>query len=337
VLLSALLFLAPGVCDTGAKLYAEGSWTAAQPPLWQCVEAGAGNADRAWELAQTYRQLRNHAEGLRHAYSALERQPRSVDLLYVMAFLEFRSGKHKESIDLLGRAFQLNNFDWRVHHLFALNYVVLDIRDGARHELEVALKLRPRDAELHYHLARLEYIENRFTESIAAGERALEISPGDARVYDNMGLCWEALGDGVRAELNFRKAIEANRNRGTEDVWPLLNYAAFLTKGPHPEASLPVLADATRLFPNSAKAHYYQGRTWRRLGETEKAIASLKRAAELDPADPDVQYVLGTLLLRSGDRAEGQLAMDRFKKLRPQKRNLLEGPIRFSEQDRHTQ
>jgi tetratricopeptide (TPR) repeat protein len=330
VLLSVLLFLASHLCNTSARLYKEGSWTAAQSALWQCVEAGAANPARAWELTQTYRQLGNHTEGLARAYSALERQPRSVDLLYVTAFLEFRSGKHKDSIDLLGRAFQLNNFDWRVHHLFALNYVVLDIREGARHELEIALKLKPHDGELHYHLARLEYIENRFHESIAASERALVLSPGDARVYDNLGLCWDALGEAARAESNFRKAIEMNRLLGTHDVWPLLNYAAFLTKSSQPELSLPLLDQALRLFPNSSKAYYYQGRAWRRLGEMDRAIASLKRASELDPFDVDVQYALGTLLLRRGDRREGQAAMERFKKLREkfrQKRNPLEEPI----------
>jgi len=316
VLLSALLFLTSDFCDAGARLYAERNWIAAQSPLWQCVEAGAANRDRAWELTQTYRQLRNHAEGLARAYSAIERQPRSVDLLYVAAFLEFRSGKHKDSINLLGRAFKLNNFDWRVHHLFALNYVVLDIREGARHELEIALKLQPDAAELHYHLARLEFIENRFHESIAASERALKLSPDDARVYDNLGLCWEALGDAARAEVNFQKAIEINRKHGAEDVWPLLNYAAFLTKSSQPEASLQVLDEALRLFPNSAKAYYHQGRAWRRLGEVDNAIASLKRASELDPSDADVQYVLGALLLRRGDHAESRAAMERFKKLR---------------------
>ena len=95
-----------------------------------------------------------------------------------------------------------------------------------------------------------------------------------------------------------------------------------------------MLDEATGLFPNSSKAYYYQARAWRRLGEIDKAIASLERAGELDSTDADVQYVLGTLLLRKGDRTRGQAAMEQFKKFREksqQKRNLLEGPVTSAE------
>src|SRR6266545_3262629 len=194
-----LVFMMSGLCwaqdpcRAGGDLFAQRRYEAAQAPLWQCIEQGAPSKQAAHELTLTYRDLKNYRDGWARAEAALARPPKSADVLYVAGFLKFRMGENKESIRLLGEAFRLDPYDWRVHQVFALNYIVLDIRPGAAAELEAAIRLNPGNAELYYQLARLEYTAMRIPESISASEKALKLFPEYAEVHSNLGLCYEAL------------------------------------------------------------------------------------------------------------------------------------------------
>src|SRR5262245_17294288 len=173
----------PEPCETGSRLFSARRYAEAQAPLWDCVIAGSRSKDSAHQLALTYRELKNYDRGWARAAGALARQPASVDLLYVAGFIKFRMGEHQESIRLLGQAFHLDNYDWRVHQAFAFNYIVMDIRPGALAELETAIKLNPRNAELYYELARLQYVQMQVAESIASSEKALALFSDYAEVY----------------------------------------------------------------------------------------------------------------------------------------------------------
>src|SRR5204863_5092551 len=121
------------------------------------------------------------------------------------------------SIRLLGEAYRLNPSDWRVHQLFAMNYVVLDIKDGARAEFQAAIELNPRNAELHYQLARFYHSDGRITESIEESNRALALFPDYPEAYENLGLCFAALAENKRAVENFERAIAQAEKLGQKN------------------------------------------------------------------------------------------------------------------------
>jgi tetratricopeptide (TPR) repeat protein len=159
-------------CRTGNTFFELKAYAAAQEPLWACVAAG-NDKEAAHRLALTYRELKNHEEGLRR----VTRVPDSLDRQYLQAFLLFRTGRHSDSLRVLESAYGRYQADWRIHHLFALNYIVLDIREGAEASLENAMRLNPGNAELFYQIARFYYNDNRPRESIAAAERAVALFP----------------------------------------------------------------------------------------------------------------------------------------------------------------
>ena len=179
-----------GPCQRGRDLLASKSYPEAQEALWKCVLEGAPGREPAHLLTQTYRELRNYEEGLQRVTAVLSGRSASVDLLYLAAFLQFRLRHHQASIELLGRAFPLDNYDWRVHHLFALNYIVLHIQAGALEEMQRAIALNPANPELHYQLARIQYTEGRHQESITASHKALALFPEYPEVYSNLALCY---------------------------------------------------------------------------------------------------------------------------------------------------
>jgi tetratricopeptide (TPR) repeat protein len=304
-----------GPCDLGKLSIQQRDYAAAQGHLWRCVEKGSADRDHAYQLALTYRERKNYEEGIRQTGTLLARKPDWPDMLYLFGFLQFRMGQHQASLETLTKAYKLDQEDWRVHHAFGLNYVVLDVKPGAEVSLENAVRLNPANPELHYHLARFYYSDNRPEQSIAAARRALELSPEYAEAFNNLGLCYEALRDEAAARENFARAIEVNRKHGRRDEWPFLNLASLLLNQGHAQESLPVLNEALGLNPDSSKGHYLLGRAHRALGDIGQARAEFEHALRLDDFDPAVHYQLGMLLGRLGEREASRRHLQRFEEL----------------------
>ena len=312
LLLLAFLQSSGGACDSGKTLFEAKAYAAAQEPLWTCVGTGTADKDAAHRLALTLRELKNYADG----FARVRAVPDSLDKQYLEAFLYFRTGNTADSLRVLEKAYQRDKADWRIHHLFALNYVVLNIKDGAEASLRNAIRLRPDNAELYYQLARLYYTDNRPRESILASGQALAIFAEYPEVYNNMGLCHEALAENAIAAEKYLRAIELNRKLDRKDEWPLLNYAAFLIKLGEANGSLPFLHEALKIREQSAKAHYLLGRALAKVGRPAEAKAALKQAIELDGKEPSAYFELGMLLQREGDRSGARANLGRFEALR---------------------
>lgn len=315
-----------GACRLGHELFAKRQFAEAQELLWQCVAAGAPTRDAAYELALTYRDLKNYASGWARAKPALGEHPNSVDLLYIAGFLKFRMGENDASLGLLDRAFRLDSLDWRVHQAFALNYVVLKIMPGVIAELQRAIELNSNNPELYYQLARAYYSDQmRVAESIAASEKALALSPEYAEVYSNLALCYEARAENDKARQAYERAVALTAKHGSRDEWPYMNYGAFLVKQGEAEPALPLLREALSRNPANIEAHYYLGRALRKLGRSEEAKQHLEQAIRLDPNAPGSYYELGTLLYQQGDHERGKELLDRYKRLKDRERPRAPG------------
>ena len=308
-----------GPCEMGRALFQRKSHTAAQGELWNCIVAGAPSRESAWLLAQTYRELKNYEDGFARLRRLTRAVPPTTDFFYLEGFLLFRTGKHRESIDVLGRGFRIDPQDWRIHHVFALNYIVLDIGEGALHELQTAIQLNPRNAELHYQLARFFYSQSQVAESVAASEKAIALEPDYADVYTNLGLCYESLGEEAKARSNFERAIEINRRLQRSDEWPFLNYASLLIKQEAAERGLVLLDEALRQNPRSGRAYYLRGKALRKLERLTEAKRELERSIALDPQDPSPFYELGMLLRKLGDGPGSKRMLATFQELSSKK------------------
>lgn len=314
--LSAAAILRGETCEEGKRAFLAKDNSGAQQPLWNCVLDGAPNRDYAHQLTLTYRDLRNYDAGIARAEVALASQPPSPDILYVLAFLHFRLGRQTDSIRDLGQAYRLDKEDWRVHQLFALNYVVLNIKDGALASFQNAIRLKPRNSELYYQLARFYYSDNRPQESIEASRRALDIFPDYPEVFNNLGLCHEALASYDEARTNFERSIVLTEKTGARNEWPYIDYAAFLIKQDSAEQSLPLLRHAVEINPKSAKAYYFLGRALGKLSRKAEARRALEQSLSLDPNDPQPYYELGMLLNKMGEADAGQTMLRRFEAMR---------------------
>jgi tetratricopeptide (TPR) repeat protein len=312
-------------CRAGLDQYSKGDYAAAQRLLSECVESHRGNGNHSLYLALTYRSLKNYDAGLRRTEAALARSPDDVDLLYLAAWLRYRRNETKDSMLLLSKAHRLAPKDWRLHQLFALNYISFDMLDTARLSLLQAIALNPRNAELYYQLGRLDYTQNHFEDSLGAMKSALSLVPDYPEAYDSLGLIYEALREDKRAAECYAKAIELGRSRGIRDEWPYIDFGAFLIERESPRESLPLLSQALKFNPASTKANYQMGRALRALGRQQEAAKYFEKAIELDPSFPSAYYHLATLMRDRGDQERFRVLISRFRALTRESERLKTG------------
>jgi tetratricopeptide (TPR) repeat protein len=316
VVAASLPAQSPPACQAGLDRVKSGDYVSAQDSLWSCVESGAETPTHTYDLTLTYRQLKNYDSGLSRADADLKLAPDNVELLYLAAFLHYRRGENKDSMLLLSKAYKQAPDDWRIHQLFALNYISFNMNEAVEAELKKAIALNPTNAELEYQLGRLYFTQNRFDESIAAMNRALTIYPDYPEVYDNLGLTYAGLRQPKLAEENFAKAIEIDRKQGIKDPYPLINCAKFFFfYETAPEKSLPLLSQALEFDPRSREGNYQMGRVLRALHRNAEAEKYFEKTIEVDPSYPFPYYELATLLQKRGENARAAVLLERFKVL----------------------
>jgi len=305
----------PPLCEAASAQFKSGDVSGAQSALWDCVKSGEGNETHAVYLAETYRELRNYDSGLTRVDALLEEHADNIDLLCIAAYLRYRRNEPKESMLLVSKAYRLAPENWRVHQLFALNYISFNMLEGAKLSLLKAIDLNPRNAELHYQLARLYFTLGSYVESIAASKQALSIFPDYAEVYHNLALSYEGNGNVDLAIANFEKAIELDRKHGRKDESPLIDFAVYQRMQGSPDASLPLLREALAINPRSPKANYQMGELLRDMKRYEESGKYLELAVSLDPCNARALYGLAmiTRLLEDSDRSEALLK--RFKEV----------------------
>lgn len=124
--------------------------------------------------------------------------------------------------------------------------------DAAQRFFETAHRLDQRDLDAWYFSGRAFYDANRFEPAIEAFEQALRAGAEQSRVYENLGLARDALGQFAAAEKSLRKAVDL-----ASGAWrPYLAYGAFLFRQGRTRESLPVLRQALSLAPAAAGVRF---------------------------------------------------------------------------------
>ena len=141
------------------------------------------------------------------------------------------------------------------------------------------------------------------------------------KAYDNLALCFDALGKQDDAIQTYQKALLLNRGASAPSPWPALNLGTLLSRlGRLPEAEQ-YLKESLECDSKLPQTHYQRGVVLEKQEKDQEAIAALLKAALLDPAYAEPYYVLGRIYRRAGEIQKAEEAFSRFQSLKKKKRS----------------
>ncbi|HLY57231.1 MAG TPA: sulfotransferase [Stellaceae bacterium] len=98
---------------------------------------------------------------------------------------------------------------------------------------------------------------------------------------------------------------------------PLLARAAQLLRANRPAEAVAPLREAAELAPANALVHHDLGLAYLEVGRVPEAVAAMQRAVAVDPRYTDAHFRLGIALEKAGDFSAALLAYDRATELLP--------------------
>jgi len=246
----------------------------------------------------------------------INRNPKSPQLLTLAGGIFFLEGKYLNSAIAMKKAEALAPLDDRSRFTLAMAYVTLKHRDWARPELEKLAASDPRNALYPYWLSRLDYDAQQFSAAVARARQAIALDPGFMKAYDNLGLCYEALGKYDDAIQAYQDAVRLDRASRSPSPWPALNLGALLVKLSRLEDAEKYLKESLRDDPRFPQAHYQLGALLVRQHQDAEALQELKQAAALNPSYAEPYYLLGKIYQRQGNKNGAEAAWDAFQRLK---------------------
>lgn len=230
--------------------------------------------------------------------------------------LLFKQRLYDAALQAVRRSLELSDKNARMHEVLALLCVIKRQDSAAVPELRRAAELSPNQPQIRYWYGRVLYSTGRYSEARDQFLACLKIHPGYPKASENLGLCYEALGQNQRSARAYEEGIaleeKSPRPRRGE---PYAFYGALLAKLDQPQKALPILRQGVAASPQSFVVNYELGRVLLRLGSFQEAERALLQAAKLAPEFPRTYYLLGELCQKQNRPAEAQQYWTLFRKL----------------------
>lgn len=206
---------------------------------------------------------------------------------YYLGVLYQREGRWDEARERLGRAVEILPRDLPSH--LRLAQVLLDSgrTEEAEREFRAVLEIDSGTAAAEVGLGRIAYDRGRVDEAIERLGRALALQPDADSIHHRLGLAYRQAGDLEKAREHLAK------NRSEPVTFP------------------DPLVDGLSAFLRGSAIHFKRGNRALEKGLVDLAIEQYRKAAEIAPDDPLIQYNLGLALTRAGRRSD---AIERFRR-----------------------
>jgi tetratricopeptide (TPR) repeat protein len=250
---------------------------------------------------------------------AVQREPNSPDLLKLLGGVFFVQGRPLNAAIAFKKAEALAPLDERSRFTLAMAYVAMKKREWARPELDKLVAAFPRSPLYLYWTARLDYDDGQYADAVKRLLRVVELDPGYVKAHDNLGLCYDALGQTDEAERRYREAIRLDRTRKPRSPWPTLNLGILLLRQDRVDEAESLFHESVESDPKFPQGHYQLGIALEKKGRAADAIVELQEASRLDPAYAEPQYALARVFRRQGDTRKADEALALFQKLKREK------------------
>ena len=260
--------------------------------------------------------LRHAKADFQGAWRNLERMPedardrpaaRELQVSVLVELARVASGwkDGKGALSYLAHARDLAPGDARVHFLFGIVCVQLDLGVEAYHALLEAVRLAPDDPHANYALGAVALHRREPAEAIPYFRKYVELAPAEPRGALALGLAYFKAGDFAPARVELAKAAAHAPTAAAAHY--------FLARMAREENDLPealrLAEKAVEAHPDYADAHAERGLVLFRLRRLEEAEAALRRALTVDADNYLANLHLQMLYERARDpRAAEQAA-----------------------------
>lgn len=145
-------------------------------------------------------------------------------------------------------------------------------------------------------------------EAIATYQKALASVPDSAPIHHNLALAYNRKGDLAQAESEFRRAAELKPDLAA----PHGALSVLLAKAGKLDEAVAQAQEAVQDAPDDAQYTYNLGVLLKDAGRGAEAKEALLKAEALDPANPEIQFHLGTVELGLGQVEASIARLERY-------------------------
>jgi tetratricopeptide (TPR) repeat protein len=266
-------------------------------------------------LIRAYIKSRKFTKAESASRSFLQRYPRSEQGQVLLAYSYLMEQKVQYAGQTLQKLLAQNSKNPEGLKLMGLTLVFYKEYVLAEQELRAALALQPRDEETLYALGRVYQTQNNFKPAIMTFQKLIALNPKYYQAYDNLALCYEAIGQIAQADAMFEKAERLAAKANPKDDWPYANQADMLVKNGQVDKALECIGKAIQINPRSARNQWIMGKALMGKGDLQGAEKHARSSIHLDSSFAKAHYLLGTVYRRQHKPEKAQEEFTKFKQL----------------------
>ena len=282
--------------------------------LERLVNKDPGNALLHMSLGRAY-QAKGDPDSLararQHLQTAVLANRNFVPAKQSLAQVELEIGHNREAVRSADEILQVSPANYQAKITRAAGLTKMGELGKAHEELSSILKTRD-SAEVRFRLAWVDLASQRYNEA-EAGFQSLMRS-GDVRGVIGLARTKEAEGQVATGVQILERELASNPER--DDLRLALADAEYRSE--RFEASKTQLEHLLSKNPNEVETQLRMGDVLNRLGDRQGAIEHLRKAHELQPANPAAAYGLALMLDQGGQTDQARVAYEEVLKLDPE-------------------
>ena len=262
----------------GTALSVKGEGAAARTELARALEIDPGMLEARRVLARVHASLGEHEYAIEEARSYLAAKPESIQTRILLAQSLVILRRMDEALSELNA---IPEGERNADVLYALGRVHLGMGNDreAREFLIEANALMPTHHDILRNLVRLDQKEDRFAESVARIDAALEADPKSAKLRTLSGLVALIDNRPDDGEAAFQKAIELDPT----DAAGYEQLARLYAKTSRLNEAVTTYESAIKARPEDPNLHYFLGTLYSFGGAQDKAIERYEDAIKYGP------------------------------------------------------
>jgi len=237
-----------------------------------------------------------------------------AELLSLRGAVEFLDRKMSAAAETFCEAAKLAPLKDSDSFTLAMAWVNLGDDSHARAQLTGLAEKHPERAIYVYWLGRLDYHQRRYEQAVEKLEKAVELDPKSARIWDSLGLAFDMQGKLEQALGAFEKAASLNRDQARPSPWPPHDLGYLLLRMGKSKNAEEELRESLHYDPKLAQAHYHLGRTLEKEGKETEAIDEYVTAVSGDTEASDACYSLAMLYRKLHRDVEANAMFAEFKR-----------------------